>query len=199
MPIDIAERYRLIFDELHHTSDFRIKIMQIWGLIYAALATLFVWVHSAAPLFSAWIPALAAFMTILMWIADFRNCMGIRTSMRVGANIETGASVPDGQRFFTSIDRRSISGKILSHFAVITMFSVGMFVSFCWLSWYLFQNEGALPGGSRTKEYKVVKFEVSTDNLEDFLNERIGRGWILKTIFHEPDVKVADLIFEKDK
>ena len=48
MPIDISERYKLIFEEHHYASDFRVKIFQRWCVIYAALAAAFAWVHSAS-------------------------------------------------------------------------------------------------------------------------------------------------------
>jgi hypothetical protein len=38
MPIEITDRYKLIFEEHHYASDFRVKIIQGWRLFYGAFA-----------------------------------------------------------------------------------------------------------------------------------------------------------------
>ena len=147
MPIDSTERYKLIFGEHQHASDFRMKIIEIWGLIYAAHAAAFGWVYSASPV-SSWIaPALALLATVLMWIADSRNRDALRGSKDVGAEIErdTNAGIPESQRYFARLARKSFLERVITHSFAIDAFSILMILLLLFATLYLFSNRGVLP------------------------------------------------------
>jgi hypothetical protein len=107
MPIDITDRYKLIFEEHHYASDFRAKIVQGWCLFYAALAAGFGWTQansSAKPV--TWVlTAFASVITIFMWAVDFRHRKSLGHSKRIGIAIEESreAAIPESERFFASI------------------------------------------------------------------------------------------------
>ena len=147
MPIDSLERYKLIFGEHQHASDIRMKILEIWGLIYAALAAVFGWAYSASPVFSWIVPALALFATILMWIADSRNRDALRSSKDVGAEIErdTNAGIPENQRYFDRLARKSFFERVVTHSFAIDAFSILMILLLLIATFYLFSNKGILP------------------------------------------------------
>jgi hypothetical protein len=107
MPIDITDRYKLIFEEHHYSSDFRAKIVQAWCLFYAAFAAGLGWTQanaSAKPV--SWVlSAFACVITVFMWAVDFRHRSSLNHSKRIGSAIEESreAAIPENQRFFASI------------------------------------------------------------------------------------------------
>jgi hypothetical protein len=110
MPIEITDRYKLIFEEHHYASDFRAKIIQAWCLFYAALAAGLGWTQASTntkPV--SWILTAFAFViTLFMWAADFRHRTALTYSKRIGKAIEESAEagIPEDQRFFASIKSR---------------------------------------------------------------------------------------------
>lgn len=118
MPIDVTERYKLIFEEHHYASDFRAKIVQAWCLFYAAFAAGLGWTQAngnAKPV--SWVlSAFAVLMTIFMWAADFRHRGALANSKLVGRAIEESreAGIPEDQRFFVAIT----SGRITHSLAI---------------------------------------------------------------------------------
>ena len=147
MPISISERYKLIFEEHHYASDFRIKIFTGWRVMYAGLAAAFVWVHTASKSLSWTITGAAAVITALMWLADVRNRSALRASKDAGAAIESDrtAEIPDAQRFFTRLKTDSLFERLLTHSRAIDTFSIFMLVLFVAATWYLCSHKGVLP------------------------------------------------------
>jgi hypothetical protein len=107
MPIEITDRYKLIFEEHHYASDFRAKIIQGWCLFYAALAAGLGWTQANTNAKSvSWIFSASAFViTLFMWAADFRHRSALAHSKLIGKAIEESpaANIPENQRFFASI------------------------------------------------------------------------------------------------
>ncbi|HXN23394.1 MAG TPA: hypothetical protein VOA41_11705 [Candidatus Dormibacteraeota bacterium] len=107
MPIEITDRYKLIFEEHHYASDFRTKIIQGWCLFYAAFAAGLSWTQAnAAAKPVSWILSAFAFViTWFMWAADFRHRKALAHSKLIGKAIEESeaAGIPADQRFFASI------------------------------------------------------------------------------------------------
>lgn len=105
--IDIKDRYKLIFEEHHFASDFRVKIVQGWCLFYVAFAAGLGWAQSTPDTQRmSWIfSALACVITVFMWSADFRHRSALANSKRIGKAIEESkeAEIPPKQRFFASI------------------------------------------------------------------------------------------------
>jgi hypothetical protein len=107
VPIEITDRYKLIFEEHHYASDFRVKIIQGWCLFYGAFAAGFGWTQAnegSKPV--GWIlSAFAIVITLFMWTADFRHRKALAHSKRIGKAIEEAeeAAIPADQRFFASI------------------------------------------------------------------------------------------------
>jgi len=147
MPIDITERYKLIFEEHHYASDLRVRIFQGWCVIYAAFAAAFVWVHSASKPLSWIITAAATAVTLLMWIADRRNRSGIHASKDIGVEIErdSSAGIPAEQRFFHRLAPKNRLERWLTHSRAIDTFSIAMFVLLFAATWYLWSHRGSLP------------------------------------------------------
>ena len=147
MPIDIAERYKLIFAEHHYASDFRVKIFTGWCAMYAALAAGFVWAYSASkPLM--WVIALLGFLvTLLMWLADYRNRAALRASKDAGTAIEQheDAAIPDEQRFFARLNPRSCFEELATHSFAINVFAALMLILFGVATWVLHATKGQLP------------------------------------------------------
>ena len=85
MPIEITERYKLIFEEHHYASDFRAKIIQAWCLFYAAFAAGLGWTQAnvnSKPV--SWVLSDFAFIiTVFMWSADFRHRKALARSKQV--------------------------------------------------------------------------------------------------------------------
>lgn len=106
MPIEVTDRYKLIFEEHHYASDFRAKIVQAWCLFYAAFAAGLGWTQAnptAKPV--SWIFCAFAFViTMFMWAADFRHRSALAHSKLIGKAIEESdaAKIPADQRFFAS-------------------------------------------------------------------------------------------------
>jgi hypothetical protein len=143
MELSTDERYKIIVEEHRFASNFRVKIVTGWCAIYAALALVFKWAQEgdAKPL--SWIISLAALIvTILMWMADYRNARAIRSSHEVGAAIEKKLNIPEEERFFWSLKK----GWFISHTVAIFIFALLMWCFLLWLTIRLFSLEGLLFG-----------------------------------------------------
>ncbi len=147
MPIDILERYKLIFAEHHYASDFRVKIFTGWCVMYAALAAAFVWVHSASKSLAWIVTAAGVIITALMWLADLRNRSALRGSKDAGLAIEEDqdAGIPTEQRFFARLTTESLVEKIMTHSRAIDVLSITMVVFLGLATWYLYSYKGVLP------------------------------------------------------
>lgn len=144
MAINISDRYKLIFEEHHFASNFRIKIIQGWCLIYSALGAAFIWVQSE-PKEISWIISLAAcLVTILMWIADIRNRSGLIASKRAGNAIEISedANIPIEQRFFARIQTKEKLINKLTQSLAIDIFAIIMIISLIIATILLIANKG---------------------------------------------------------
>lgn len=147
MPIDILERYKLIFAEHHYASDFRVKIFTGWCVMYAALAAAFVWVHSASKSLAWIVTAAGVIITALMWLADLRNRSALRGAKDAGLAIEEDqdAGIPTEQRFFARLTTESLVEKIMTHSRAIDVLSITMVVFLGLATWYLYSYKGVLP------------------------------------------------------
>ena len=147
MAIDISERYKLIFEEHHYASDFRVKIFQGWCVMYAALAVAFAWVHAASRAVTWTITSAGIVVTVLMWLADVRNRAALRASKDAGGAIEQDAKadIPENQQFFTRLATSSSFEKFVTHSWAINIFSIVMILLLLAASWYLWSRKGALP------------------------------------------------------
>lgn len=107
MPIKLADRYKLIFEEHRFASDFRAKIISAWFLIYAALAAGVAWAQTnpnAKPVSSVFC-GLAFVVTALMWSADLRHRTALLQTKLIGKRVEeaTEAEIPPDQRYFATL------------------------------------------------------------------------------------------------
>ena len=157
MAVNVEKRYELIFAEHHYASDFRVKIIQGWCVVYAALAAAFVWVQSAAQPLSWIITAAAGVVALLMWLADIRNRKALGVSKDVGAAIENDAAagIDEGQRFFVNLAPKTLLEKA-SHSFVIDWFAGVMLVCFVAATIWLFYTGGRLPQSSAPVSKPVV-------------------------------------------
>lgn len=146
-PIDIKDRYKLIFDEHHYASDLRVKIFQGWCVIYAAIAAAFVWVQLNLKPLSWVVTGIAILVTVLMWVADIRHRSGLRASKDVGSEIERDpdASIPENQRFFARVVPETFLEKALTHSRAIDYFSIITIVALTLATVYLWCSKGVLP------------------------------------------------------
>ena len=147
MPIDILERYKLIFAEHHYASDFRVKIVTGWCVMYAGLAAAFVWVHSASKSLDWIVTAAGVIITALMWLADRRNRAALRASKDAGFAIEQDqdADIPTEQRFFARLTAESRDEKIVTHSRAIDVLAIIMIVLFGVTTLCLYSYKGVLP------------------------------------------------------
>lgn len=147
MPINITERYKLVFEEHRHASDYRMKIVQGWCWIYAALPAAFAWVYSESKPLSWIVTASGVLVTPLMWLADYRNRSAIHASKDIGAAIEedTGAGISENQRFFARLRTETRREKMLTHSRAIDVFAALMSVLLLLATIYLALNKGTLP------------------------------------------------------
>ncbi len=147
MPIDILERYKLIFAEHHYASDFRVKIVTGWCLMYAGLAAAFVWVHSTSKSLDWIVTAAGVIITVLMWVADHRNRAALRAAKDTGFAIEQDqdADIPTEQRFFARLETESRVEKYVTHSRAIDALSIVMVISLGFATWYLLSYAGVLP------------------------------------------------------
>lgn len=144
MPIDIAERYRLIIAEHHYAIDLREKIVRGLGLVYAALAAAFVWVQSGPKSISWTITAVAIAVTLLFWVADVRNRAGIRASKAGGTAIEKDpdAGIPTEQRFFERVIPDGRLERAFTHSRAIDVFVVLAIFALVWATVLLCRSQG---------------------------------------------------------
>ena len=147
MPIDILERYKLIFAEHHYASDFRVKIVIGWCLMYAGLAAAFVWVHSTSKSLDWIVTAAGVIITVLMWVADHRNRAALRAAKDTGFAIEQDqdADISTEQRFFARLKTESRVEKNVTHSRAIDALSIVMVISLGFATWYLLSYAGVLP------------------------------------------------------
>lgn len=147
MPIDVSERYKLIFAEHHYSSDIRIKIFTGWCAMYAALAAAFVWMYSTSKTTTWIIPVVGLAITLLMWSADIRNRSALRASKDAGAAIERAesAGIPEEERFFERQKTEGCIEKLLTHSTAINAFALVAIGLLAFAAVYLYCNRGMLP------------------------------------------------------
>jgi len=145
MPIRTEELYKHMFDEIRFVSELRLKILGSWGVVYAALAAAFAWVHHNASALSWVVALLAVFFTIVFWVGDCRNRPAIKASKKIGAAIETDplSGVPEDRRFFASLERDEKEG--IPHSRIIDLFGLVMVLSLVGATLYLLCTYGELP------------------------------------------------------
>lgn len=140
MPIDITERYKLVFRQLNHAADYRVKIIQGLSWIYITLAGAFAWLQSGPNKSLSYIvPAVGAAATLLMWLADIRNCDGLRSWHTIGEQIEDdpAAGIPKKeQRFFKQ------PSSFVSHSWLFTMVAWIIIPLLLWLAYHLLYSQG---------------------------------------------------------
>jgi len=139
MPVTIRDRYREIFQAHRFASEYRLKIATAWGVVYAALAAVFVWAQSNIKRLSWTVSLLGVAVTVLFWIADCRNRPAIHRSKLVGAAIEADPTIPENQRFFARLDEG------ISHSTAINIFAIVMLLLLAAATLYLFCAHGELP------------------------------------------------------
>ncbi len=125
MPIETRDLYQQAFESLRHASDFRVKIIGGWAAMYTAFTGIFAWSIDRAPGIM-WVVLLAAgVMTVLMWLADYRNRPAIGLAKDIGTDIENAAAsaIPMKCRFFSRLDKGVSHSNLIDAFGVI---SVGM-------------------------------------------------------------------------
>jgi hypothetical protein len=139
--IELADRYKLIFEEHHYSSDFRAKIIQGWYVFYGALIAGLAWTQ--APGHSKGISyvfgVFGFVITFFMWAADYRHRGALSGSKKVGAAIEKAANIPKDQRFFALI-----ASGWFSHSLVIDSLSGSILALSLRLSIFLKQHDGDL-------------------------------------------------------
>jgi hypothetical protein len=147
MPIEILERYKLIFEEHHYASDFRVKIFTGWCIMYAGLAAAFVWVHSMSKSLCWVITVAGSLVTALMWLADVRNRSATRASKDAGVAIEKAAEagIPAEQRFFERLETTTRASKLSTHSRAIDLFASLMIILLGVATRYLWLHRGTLP------------------------------------------------------
>ena len=121
MPVQVEERYTQMFAQLRFASEMRFKILAGWGAVYVALAASFVWIQSSTMKPLSWVvPVLALVATILFWLADYRNRPALGAAKEVGAAVEAdpASEIPEGQRYFSRVERGVPLGIIVNAFAV---------------------------------------------------------------------------------
>src|ERR1039458_3939880 len=89
MPVPIQEVYKQIFEAHRHASEFRLRILTVWGVVYATLSAVFVWTQSAMKPLSWTVTLLGVAFTLLLWMGDARNRPAIHRSKEVGAEIRS--------------------------------------------------------------------------------------------------------------
>lgn len=133
------DHYKLIIEEHRFASEFRLKILAVWGAVYTALAAVFVWMYSAAMSIDWIVPLVGFVMTILLWIGDCRNRVAIGRSKDIGENLERKLNIPDDLQFFAKL------GSCLSHSRGIDIFGIAISVMLLASIGYLLCTSGELP------------------------------------------------------
>lgn len=141
MPISIEELYKHMLEEHRFASEYRLKILASWGVVYAAFAAAFAWVHREALPLSWVVTLLAGVFTVIFWVGDRRNRPAVKVPKIIGTIIEndTSSGIPEGQRFFSTLD------KGISHSTIIDWFAGAMLALLLLATGYLICRHGALP------------------------------------------------------
>jgi hypothetical protein len=142
MPISIEELYKHMFEEHRFASEYRLKILASWGVVYAAFAAAFAWVHREALPLSWVVTLLAGVFTVIFWVGDRRHRAAVGGSKTIGKNIESDSSsgIPGDRRYFSTLLEEDIT-----HSTVIDWFAVAMLVLLVLATGYLICRHGALP------------------------------------------------------
>ncbi len=146
MPIDIAERYKLIFAEHQHASSLRISLLRSWFLIYAALGASFAWTYQAAKEIDWIVSGVALIATLFMWGLDFRNRDATFGAHQVGKKIEEDSfsGIPQNQYFFARLEPTSLLRHFLTFSRLVDFMTIVMSVIFLSATVYLFCNQGKM-------------------------------------------------------
>jgi hypothetical protein len=141
MPVPIQEVYKQIFEAHRHASEFRLRILTVWGVVYATLSAVFVWTQSAMKPLSWTVTLLGVAFTLLLWMGDARNRPAIHRSKEVGAEIERDptSEIPENQRFFSGLEKGVSHSRAIDVFGAIMLLLLGV------ATVYLLCSRGQLP------------------------------------------------------
>lgn len=141
MPISTEELYKHMFEEHRFASEYRLKILASWGVVYAAFAAAFVWVHREALSLSWVVTLLAGAFTVIFWVGDRRHRPAVKRPKIIGTIIENDplSGIPEGRGFFSTVE------KGVPHSTVIDLFAGVMLVLLVFATGYLICRHGSLP------------------------------------------------------
>lgn len=137
--VGIDERYKQAFESHRHASDYRLKLLAGWGVVYGAFTVAFFWTQGNAKAISWIVPALGMVFTVFAWIADNRNRAAIRQSKKVGDALEAEMKLPDDQRFFYGLKDG------ITHSTAINVSAIVVLVLLGYATCYLLCHRGVLP------------------------------------------------------
>src|SRR5712691_7433697 len=86
MAIKIEDLYKHMFEEHRFASEYRLKILASWGVVYAALAGAFAWFYQVTPSLSWIVTLLAAAFTVIFWVGDRRHRPALWRSKEIAAS-----------------------------------------------------------------------------------------------------------------
>jgi len=170
MPINIEERYKLIFQEHHYASDYRLRLLRGWCVMIAALAAAFVWIQQAATRLSWLVSALALVATVLVWLGDRRNRTALQGAKKAGKAIEESADagIPEPERFFPRIQASALA-RYPTHSSLLDVFFTLLSGLLILATIYLFVKSGALSAPTSSPEPAAgQKGSLVTETLKDW-------------------------------
>jgi len=135
MPIPVEKRYEQMFVQLRFGSEIRFKIFAAWGAVYAALAALFAWMQSSNLKPLSWVTPLLGFLvTILFWLAEFRNQPAIDAAKNGGRSIEQDPvnEIPEKERYFHGVEKGVRFGVIVNIFTIVMLLLLGVATVYLW-------------------------------------------------------------------
>lgn len=130
--ISAEEIYRQAFEGHRSASEFRLKVLGVWGASYAALAAAFAWTAREAPNADWQAPMAGSLATALFWLADRRNRDALRISRTIGEKVEARAVPATDERFFTELakSKETRHGWLIDRFALlasVTLFAFALY------------------------------------------------------------------------
>jgi len=141
------ELYKHMLEEHRFASEYRLKILAIWGAVYAAFAAAFSWVHHEAPSLSWVVTLLAGAATLMFWAGDRRHRPAIRRPKVIGEDIEKQEpALHEDKQFFAALESKTIS-----HSDLIDYSALAMLVLLSVATGYLLSSDGKLPGPRATE------------------------------------------------
>jgi len=88
----------------------------------------------------------AVVITVLMWLADYRNRAALRASKESGEAIEQHeeAGIPTDQRFFIRLRPKTCFETFVTHSRVLDFFTIGMITILMIATWLLYSGRWQL-------------------------------------------------------